>query len=210
MFQLISTFQAVNFSLALLLCWLTLRSYIILFTCVLYRLVQFPRENAYTTTFSWFHFWAKWIILQHLLVYFSGGKKKPIKRNENFVSPIKTFLANVLDSFVKEAIQFLSKRIFNIYIIYIHILCKYCFTNICANKDVFTLWFMRTNSWMHSLKLAISCIYVLILGGWYRTRGRLRFILTEKWANQKCEKVKIHFFTCPQVHKCGDRKSKTG
>ena len=34
-------------------------------------LVQFPQQHAHTTRFSWFHFWAKWIILQHLLVNLS-------------------------------------------------------------------------------------------------------------------------------------------
>ena len=27
----------------------------------MYRLVQFPQQNAQTTTFLWFHFWVKWI-----------------------------------------------------------------------------------------------------------------------------------------------------
>ena len=31
-------------------------------------LVQFPQQHAKTTRFSLFHLWAKWIILQHLLV----------------------------------------------------------------------------------------------------------------------------------------------
>ena len=33
---------------------------------------------------SWFHFWAKWIIMQHLLAYFSNEKNKPIKRTNLF------------------------------------------------------------------------------------------------------------------------------
>ena len=41
------------------------------FIWVLYRLVQCPQQHAKTTRFSWFHFWAKWIILQHLLVNLS-------------------------------------------------------------------------------------------------------------------------------------------
>ena len=70
-------------------------AYIILFTCVLYRLIQFSQQRAQTTTFSWFYFWAKWIIFQYL-VYFSDGKNKPIKRTKQFISPIKNPRANVL------------------------------------------------------------------------------------------------------------------
>ena len=36
---------------------------------------------------------------------------------------------------------------------------------------------------------------VLILGGWYGTGGGWEFILTEKWANQMYQKVKIVLFT---------------
>ena len=49
-------------------------------------------------------------------------------------------------------------------------------------------------------KLVISSMCVLILGGWYGTDSRWKFVLTEKWTNQMCQKVKIVVFTWPQVH----------
>ena len=45
---------------------------------------------------SRFHFWTKWIILQHLLVHFSDGKNKPIKHTKQFISPMKNLCTNVL------------------------------------------------------------------------------------------------------------------
>ena len=155
LFQFISTFQAPSFFLAL--------AYIILFTCVLYRLVQFPQQDLYTTTFSWFHFWSIWIILENLLVYFSDRKNKPIKRTEKFISRIRNLRVTVLyltyyqnsrsmsldsfayDSLVKKAIP-----------------KKVCIalTNTCVNKDAF----ICVNKQIH-----IIC--VLILGGWYGTDG---------------------------------------
>ena len=65
--------------------------------------------------------------------------------------------------------------------------------------------FAWTNSWMHMFELVISSICALILGGWYGTGGGWEFILTENWANQIYQKVKIVLFTQPQVHKRGDR-----
>ena len=62
------------------------------------------------------------------------------------------------------------------------------------------IFFMWKNSWMHMFELVISSMCVLILAGWYGTGGRWKFILTEKWANQICQKVKIALFTWPQVH----------
>ena len=83
-------FGPVNGKLALLLSWLASQSvfcfvlhmkYFVninngghwfhLFAYALHRVVQFPQQHAQTTTFSWFHFWAKWIILQHVLVNLS-------------------------------------------------------------------------------------------------------------------------------------------
>ena len=83
-------FGPVNGKLALLLSWLASRSvfcfvfhmkYFVninnsrhsvhLFTYALHKVVQFPQQHAQTTAFSWFHFSAKWIILQHMLVNLS-------------------------------------------------------------------------------------------------------------------------------------------
>ena len=60
--------------------------------------------------------------------------------------------------------------------------------------------FVWTNSWMHVFELVISSMCVLKLGGWYGTGGGWKFILTEKWANQMCQKAKIVMFAWPQVH----------
>ena len=80
-----------------------------------------------------FHFWTKWIILQHLLVYFL------IKRTEQLISPIKNLRANVfltcyrcfrstsLDSFVYDYIvkKDIQKRFHS------------PLTTTCINKDIF-------------------------------------------------------------------------
>ena len=55
--------------------------------------------------------------------------------------------------------------------------------------------FVWTNSWMHVFQLVISSMCVLILGGWYGAGCGWKFILTEKWANQICQKIRIVLFT---------------
>ena len=148
-------------------------------------IVQATSVSTKTTTFSWFYFWAKWIILQHLLVYFSDGKNKPIKRTKQFISTIKNIPVNVLTcypcsilmSFILLSVILLSKELFQKKM---HI----TLTNTCVNKDGFL--FVWTNSWMHMFGLVISSMCVLILGCWYWTGGWWKFILTERWANQMC------------------------
>ena len=60
--------------------------------------------------------------------------------------------------------------------------------------------FLWTNSWMHMVELVISSMFVLTLESWYGTGGGWNIILTEKWANQICQKFKIGLFIRPQVH----------
>ena len=62
--------------------------------------------------------------------------------------------------------------------------------------------FVWTNSWMYVFESMM-----LILGGWYGAGGGWKFILTETWANQMCQKVKLFTFTWPQAHKRDGRNA---
>ena len=53
--------------------------------------------------------------------------------------------------------------------------------------------------------MVIIIMRVLTQQGWCGAGSEWQFFLTEKWANQMCQKVKIILFTQPQVHKRGDR-----
>ena len=144
------------------------------------------------TTFSSFHFWASELFCNTCWFIFPMEKinQENVPNNLFHLSKISVrtfYLASYqsLDSFVYDSfVKKLLKKL-------------YCFKwHLCKTKMFLFVW---TNSWMHLSKLVISIMCVLIMKGCYETGSGWKFILIEKWANQICQKVKIVFFTWPQM-----------